>query len=148
MGLTVWAVGIAFAMENVVVIAPVIAENPNELGKLEAPQVSSAPSSALQDDDQKVETESEPKEIPEILIRIADCESGNSHYEPNGEVKRGKINPNDIGRFQISATHWLASSSANGIDIFSEEGNEEWAVRLYGIYGAEPWWPSAGCWDQ
>ena len=85
-------------------------------------------------------------QIP-ILERIAQCESQNRHFE-NGEVLRGKINPLDIGKYQINLKYHGSSSQALGLDLFKEKDNEEYARWLYEKEGTRPWKPSFGCWGK
>jgi len=86
-------------------------------------------------------------EIPPILTKIALCESGNSHFDANG-VKRGKVNPLDIGRFQINLFYHEAQAKEMGLDLFDENDNEEYALYLYEKQGTRPWNPSRHCWEQ
>lgn len=89
------------------------------------------------------------KEIfPEILNRIAFCESNGKQFDENGQVVRGKENPNDIGKYQINLLFHLETSQKMGLDIFTEEGNEKYALYLYKKNGAKDWLASKECWKN
>ena len=83
--------------------------------------------------------------IPLALKEIARCESGNRHYLDNGEVIRGKVNPQDIGKYQINLKYHGAKAKEMGLDLFTEDGNEQYALFLYKISGAQPWKASNHC---
>lgn len=90
------------------------------------------------------------EEIPNILEKIAYCESGNRQYEKNTElplrVLRGKKNQLDVGRFQINEFYHSETAKKLGIDIYTWEGNTQYALYLYGKYGTQPWNWSKPCW--
>jgi len=83
-----------------------------------------------------------------VLSEIAKCESGNSHYDDNGKVKRGKINPHDIGKYQINEIVWGEKAKELGYDIYDEKGNELMAIWIYENYGTYPWRASGWCWKK
>ena len=90
----------------------------------------------------------ENEEFPEILNRIAFCESGGKQFDENGQVIRGKINPNDIGKYQINLWfHWKEIEKL-GYDIFTEKGNEKYALWLYNKNGTKDWIYSKSCWEK
>lgn len=90
----------------------------------------------------------DPKEIilPQELQNIANCESGNRHFTDSGEVLRGRVNPLDIGRFQLNAQYWQAEAEKLGFDIFDETDNARMALWIYEMYGTRPWYLSEFCW--
>ena len=92
--------------------------------------------------------EKTPIEIPAEMIEIARCESGLRQFDENGEVLRGKINPKDVGIFQINEYYHLEASRALGYDIYTREGNIGYAIYLYNLQGTQPWNWSRGCWDK
>jgi len=92
-----------------------------------------------------VEPEIEP--LPAILVDIAWCESREGQFDENGEVVRGWINPQDIGKFQINLDAHGERAIDLGIDLFTEEGNTEFAVLLYEEQGTAPWGYSSECWQ-
>lgn len=87
-------------------------------------------------------------EIPEIMHKIAKCESGDRHFDANGKVLVGKYNRYDLGRYQINRLYWEEKSKELGYDIFTEAGNEAMALYLYRKYGTSPWKRSEWCWSK
>jgi len=87
-------------------------------------------------------------EIPLIMKEIALCESGNRQFGKDGKVLRGIVNPKDTGRYQINEYWHLADSKKMGIDIYTSEGNEEYALYLYKTQGTRPWNASKPCWSR
>ena len=81
------------------------------------------------------------------LQRIAYCESGKKQFNSDGTVLHGRINPQDIGMFQINEKYWLAKSQELGYNIYTEKGNIEMAKWIYENYGNEPWRWSRNCWS-
>lgn len=88
------------------------------------------------------------REIPLVLQKIAICESGGSHYDKDGSILRGKINPKDIGKYQINEKYWKEKAEKLGFDIYSEEGNELMAFYIYEKNGTTPWNWSKKCWSK
>ena len=95
-----------------------------------------------------VEVPYESKRVPPIMQRIAKCESGGKHFDSKGKVIRGKVDKNDIGKYQISLTHHAEQAKKMGIDLFNEKGNEEYAMHLYHTTGTELWYKSKRCWNK
>jgi len=95
-----------------------------------------------------------PEPLPElvpvvpILAKIAWCESRNVQLNPDGSVLRGKINSQDVGKWQINESYHLAESKRLGLDLHTEEGNEEYAVHLFLTQGTRPWNWSKPCWGD
>ena len=87
-------------------------------------------------------------EVPEILKKIAQCESGGNQFNPDGTVLRGIENPDDIGKFQINEYYHLAMARKLGYDIYTEEGNTRYALYLYSASGTSPWNWSKHCWGK
>jgi hypothetical protein len=98
----------------------------------------------LKDQTQFAERILMPELIP-ALVAIAKCESGGTHYEPNGEVKRGRIDPRDIGLTQINLYHNGELPEQLGFDVFKEADNIRMRNFLYVKNGARDWSASAGC---
>ena len=84
--------------------------------------------------------------IPPILLKIAFCESGGKHTDKNGKVIRGKVNRNDIGKWQLNETIWGKVAKQKGFDIYTEKGNEQMALWLFENYSTFPWVHSKACW--
>lgn len=80
-----------------------------------------------------------------VLSAIAKCESGNRQFNTDGSILRGKVNPKDVGMFQINEKYHLQASIKMGYDIYTEEGNKAYATYLYNTQGSRPWKASAYC---
>lgn len=89
-----------------------------------------------------------PKEVPAILLKIAMCESKNKQFNEDGSVHMGVINPLDTGRFQINQKYHLENSKKLGMDIFTLEGNTDYALYLYKKNGTRDWDWSRDCWSK
>jgi hypothetical protein len=88
-----------------------------------------------------------PKDI-RILSKIAKAESGWKHYDSNGNVLVGKINPNDIGIFQINKKFHLEKAKEMGLDIYLPLDNIKFAIYLYSNEGTKPWSWSKKNWSK
>ena len=88
------------------------------------------------------------KELPPVMKRIAQCESGNKHYKENGQVVTN-ANTNgtvDIGIFQINEKVWGKKAGELGLDLTKEEDNVKLAVWIFENFGSEDWYASRHCW--
>lgn len=85
-------------------------------------------------------------DIP-IMIDVAWCESTLRHTDSNGNILRGVVNKGDVGVMQINEYYHLEDSQELGIDIYSIEGNLEYARHLYEKQGLKPWNSSKKCWN-
>lgn len=101
---------------------------------------------------------------PELILddntlrAICSCESGNgngsvNHYELDGVTPlRGKSTPShlgeDIGMCQINTKYHLDSSMSLGYDIYTPEGNWNYAKYLLKTQGTKPWQASKPCWSK
>lgn len=74
------------------------------------------------------------------------CESERRQYEEDGSVLRGRVNPSDIGIMQINEEIHEKEIAQSGLDIYTEEGNLEFAMRLWKRDGLRHWKPSEHCW--
>ena len=84
-----------------------------------------------------------------ILKKIASCESQNRQFdETTGSVLRGKVNSQDVGVFQINEKYHLEAAKKLGLDIYTLEGNLDYAKHLYKSQGVKPWVHSSTCWDK
>lgn len=92
------------------------------------------------------ETEVSQSDIPLVMQEIARCESGNRQFNDDGSVLRGVINSKDVGRFQINEYYHLEQSKKLGMDIYTWDGNTEYAMWLYENKGTIPWNWSKKCW--
>ena len=80
------------------------------------------------------------------LIAIIMCESGGIHFNVDGTVLRGKLDPDDTGIAQINVRYHLQKSRNLGFDIYTLEGNLGYAVYLFEHEGDRPWNSSSQCW--
>mgnify|MGYP001570233739 CR=1 FL=1 len=88
------------------------------------------------------------RNIPYILIKIAECESGGQHFNPDGSIKRGIVNPKDVGLYQINEFYHLETAQKMGINLYTEEGNIKYALYLYRKNGTRDWNWSRSCWNK
>lgn len=98
--------------------------------------------------DTEVKTETKELQIPAILEKIAYCESGNSQTDASGNILRGSANPLDLGRFQINTRYHLEAAEKLGFDLYTSEGNTQYAIYLYNHEGTDPWNASKACWGN
>jgi len=84
----------------------------------------------------------------QLAIEIARCESGLRQYSNDGTIVRGKVNPKDVGVFQINEGYHLRQSQDQGYDIYTTRGNIEYAVSLIKKVGNQPWAASKTCWGN
>jgi len=83
-----------------------------------------------------------------IMVEIAKCESQFIQFDKDGSIHRGVINHADVGIFQINEYYHLKESKNKKMDIYTVEGNLEYARHLYENEGTEPWSASAPCWGK
>lgn len=86
-------------------------------------------------------------DIP-IMVDISECESHFRQFNKDGEVYRGKQNTHDVGVMQVNEDFHLATSKKLGYDIYTLEGNMEYARFLYEREGTAPWSSSKACWGS
>lgn len=61
---------------------------------------------------------------------------------------RGKQNPHDVGKYQINETYHLAEAQKMGMNIYTLEGNTDFALYLYNKNGTKDWNWSKSCWNK
>ncbi len=83
-----------------------------------------------------------------ILAEIARCESTFRHFTKDGSVLRGRANKDDIGLMQINEFFHGEAAKKLGINIYTIEGNIEYAKWLYEKQGSAPWVHSSFCWKK
>lgn len=90
------------------------------------------------------------KKIPKdhILRRVAFCESTMRQFAEDGSVLKGKVDPRDTGLFQINSYYHLETAKRKGMDIYTVEGNVDYAIDLYDREGVRPWNSSKPCWGK
>lgn len=81
----------------------------------------------------------------EVLEAIARCESGGRQFNDDGTVIRGKVNPQDTGKFQINKFYHGKRAQELGMDLETLEGNTAYAEVLYREQGTKPWGWSKKC---
>lgn len=99
--------------------------------------------------------------MPQVLLDISWCESRNDqskvgynyHYETvtlaDGSTTTQKVLwSKDIGRWQINDYYHAEEAKRLGFDIYTEEGNALYALRLYNTNGTRDWNPSKPCWSD
>ena len=82
-----------------------------------------------------------------ILVDIARCESEYRQYDNKGQVVRGRVDRNDVGVMQINERYHLDRAKALGFDLYTVQGNIDYAKALYAKEGSKPWNASAKCWS-
>jgi hypothetical protein len=88
------------------------------------------------------------EQLPAVMQRIAECESGDVHYKENGQVitnanTNGSV---DLGRFQINEDIWGDKAGEMNLDLSNEQDNKTMALWIYENYGTEDWKYSSKCW--
>lgn len=89
------------------------------------------------------------------LKKICSCESsysGKSWDEPrqfvNGKVVKNKTGTNDVGMCQINVPYHGVRSARLGYDIYTTDGNINYANLLFEEEGSTPWNSSGKCWQN
>ena len=87
------------------------------------------------------------RENNEVLKCSAQCESGNRQFNTNGTVVS---NPHStaVGKYQIMASLHAENAMELGWNIYTEEGNENFAQHLFETQGTTPWDSSKDCWSK
>lgn len=83
-----------------------------------------------------------------ILVEIAQCESEMRQFDSNGNLVRGRVDPDDVGVMQINERYHLDTAKKMGLDIHTVEGNVAYAKYLYAKSGSDPWSASKPCWGK
>lgn len=81
----------------------------------------------------------ETSTIPETLLRICTCETQCRQFDKSGNVIRGQVNRQDIGKWQINWDHHSSTIKKLGLNVETEEGNTAYASYLYSTQGTKPW---------
>lgn len=85
---------------------------------------------------------------PILANKIAFCESTMRQFDTTGQVLRGIENSKDVGLFQINEGYHIQESQNAGYDIYTTEGNIDYAIELIKESGVRHWKASQKCWDQ
>jgi len=109
------------------------------------------------------------KTIPELITERADtfgvskdlaqaiafCESTTRQYDEKNlaadgtpKVLRGIENSYDVGIFQVNEKYHLKRSQELGYDIYTSEGNIDYAMWLLKSEGSRHWKASKPCWGN
>ena len=83
-----------------------------------------------------------------VMLAIAECESHFKQFDKTGSVHRGKINRSDVGVMQINEYYHADKAEKLGINLYTIEGNLEFARYLYEKEGTTPWLSSGKCWKN
>ena len=83
-----------------------------------------------------------------VLGEIAKCESQFTQFNKNGTIHRGVVNSKDVGVMQINEHYHLSTAKQLGYDIYTLQGNMDYAKHLYDEQGVAPWSASASCWKK
>lgn len=81
-------------------------------------------------------------------VAISSCEGGLMQFEKDGRILRGRVNPRDIGIFQINSDHHEDTYLKLNIDVFTPRGNIEYAKFIFDQNGTQPWYLSEFCWKK
>lgn len=81
-----------------------------------------------------------------IMAEIARCESQFRHFDENGDIIRGELNKSDVGVMQINRYYHDKTAEKLGINLYTLEGNLEYAKYLFKKEGTSPWLASSECW--
>lgn len=83
-----------------------------------------------------------------VLGEIAKCESEFMQFNKDGSVHRGIVNSKDVGVMQINEHYHLETAKDLGYNIYTLQGNMDYAKYLYDQEGVAPWSASAPCWKK
>lgn len=83
-----------------------------------------------------------------IMIEVARCESTFRQTDSKGNILRGKKNNKDVGVMQINEFYHKEKATSLGYDLYTIEGNTQYARYLYDKEGARPWIASSPCWSE
>ena len=84
----------------------------------------------------------------QVALKIATCESSLRQFNQTGQPLLGVDNPQDVGLFQINEQYHLKQSRQMGYDIYSTNGNIDYAIWLLSRAGTRYWNPSRACWSK
>ena len=86
---------------------------------------------------------------PSVMQRIAQCESGNSQYNKQGQllIHVNSDGSYDVGKYEINSVH-NAEATKLGYDLTKESDNKAYAMYLYQNRGTGDWSSSSKCWSK
>lgn len=82
-----------------------------------------------------------------VMVDVARCESGFRQYYSGGGVLINEES-DAVGIYQLLDSWHDQAANDLGLDIYTVEGNVEYAKLLYEADGLKPWSPSSLCWDD
>lgn len=83
----------------------------------------------------------------QTMERVAHCESTALQFHADGTVVKGIQVPDDIGLFQVNLRYHKAEADRLGYDLFTLEGNAQFAKVLFDRNGLRDWSASEKCWN-
>lgn len=86
--------------------------------------------------------------LPPILKKIAQCESGSKQFGNDGQVLKGMVHPADWGYLQINTAVHMDEAAILGYDLTTLEGNIGFGKYLFEREGTVPWDSSRFCWAK
>ena len=81
-----------------------------------------------------------------VMAEVAGCESSFRQFGKNGDIIRGRVNDDDVGVMQINEYYHGDTSDRLGINLYTLEGNIDYATYLFEKEGTSPWLASSKCW--
>ncbi|MEK7589813.1 MAG: hypothetical protein AAB475_00980 [Patescibacteria group bacterium] len=81
-----------------------------------------------------------------VMAEVAKCESRFRHFKENGDIIRGEVNKSDVGVMQINEYYHSDIADMLGMNLYTLEGNVEYAEYLFKKEGTSPWLASSKCW--
>ena len=84
----------------------------------------------------------------DLAVDMAFCESTLRQFQEDGALLRGIVNSKDVGVFQINERFHLDKSISLEMDIYTTEGNIEYAMWLMKNEGVRHWKASKPCWGE
>jgi len=81
-----------------------------------------------------------------VMAEVAKCESRFRHFKKDGDIIRGEINRADVGVMQINERYHGKTAAWLGINLYTLEGNVQYATYLFEKEGTSPWLASSKCW--
>jgi len=82
-----------------------------------------------------------------VMVDVARCESGFRQFYAGGGILIN-VESDAVGVYQLLDS-WHNNIADNmGMDIYTVEGNVDYAKVLYEADGLKPWSPSSLCWDD
>lgn len=100
-------------------------------------------------------------DVPQVLLDIAWCESRDDQsrvglnyrtrtitLEDGSTTTEKYVWSRDIGRFQINDYYHAETAKSLGFDIYTVEGNTQYALLLYNTNSTRDWNASKPCWSD